>query len=212
VTRDAEPTAEAVLLPHLTRTVVFLAPVLVSLVCWLVGTGFSILAGLGMVGGRGFDLGADVDAGLMLLGSAGLALFGLVWLVSLCLSVREVLAVGGVLVEDGAAAREAIEHALQTRLERHSPPFTVRVDELNGGPAMRVSSGAEKALIVIRPIGRDLRVGWSMWRNRSTVNMLIDSFPGRRGRDEAMLQADSCATMRGLLANAILEGTNRQQW
>jgi hypothetical protein len=211
VTRDAEPSASAVLLPHLTRTVVFLAPVLISLVCWMVGVGFSILAGLGMVGGRGFDLGPDVDAGLSLIGLAGMALFGLLWLVSLFAAVREVLAEGGVLVEDGAGAREAIQDALRGRLEQHSPPLRIRTGQLEGSPALRVDNGAEKALVVIRPIGRDLRIGWAMWRNRSTVSMLLDSFPGRRGRDDAVLQQDSCATMRGLLDTAVVEGVRRDQ-
>jgi hypothetical protein len=51
--------------------------VVVSLLFWLVGTGFSILAGLGAVGGRGLELGPAIDSGLSLLGVGGMVVFGM---------------------------------------------------------------------------------------------------------------------------------------
>ena len=192
-----------VLLPHLVRSAVFLVPVVVSLLFWLVGTGFSILAGLGAVGGRGLELGPAIDSGLSLLGVGGMVVFGMAWLVSLFVGVREVVSEAGLLIEDGAQALATVYSSLQARLETQRPSFTVRSSELDKNPALRISNDREEALIIVRPTGPDLHIGWTMWRTRSTTALIVDMFPGRRNNDLALLQAHSSSAMRELLHSAI---------
>jgi hypothetical protein len=190
------------------RSIAFLAPVVISLLFWMIGTGFSIVAGLGAVGGSGLELGPAIDSGLSLLGLAGLVFFGMVWLASLFVGVREVVAEGGVLIEDGAQALAAVYGSMQARVNRQCPPFAVRSGEFETNPTLRVSNDREEALIIVRKSGPDLRIGWSMWRIRSTVTLIGDLLPGKRGNDGALLQADSCSAMRELL-NSVTEYSAR---
>lgn len=193
--------------PHLLRSLVFLTPVAISLVVLLIGMGFSILAGLGSVsGGRGLDLGADVDSGLALIGLGGAALFGMVWIVSLFVPVREVVAEDGLLLEDRAQAVAAVYETIKDRVERHSPPFAVKTGDMDTGPTLRISNEDESALVVVHAAGPDLRIGWTLWRTRSTTSMVLDTFPGRRGDELVHLRADSCSAMGQLLQNALEHG------
>jgi hypothetical protein len=194
--------------PHLLRSLVFLTPVGISLVILLIGMGFSILAGLGSVsGGRGLDLGAEVDSGLSLIGLGGAAVFGMVWIVSLFVPVREVVAEDGLLIEDRAGSVTAVYEAIRARVERHSPPFTVKAGEMDSSPTLRISNEDESALVVVHAAGPDLRIGWTLWRTRSTTSMVLDTFPGRRGDDLVHLRADSCSAMGQLLQNALEHGS-----
>src|ERR1700704_3547140 len=93
------PTATS-LRPHLLRSLVFLTPVAISLVVLLIGMGFSILAGLGSVsggGGGGLNLGPEVNSGLAVIGLGGVLVFGMVWIGSLFVPVREIVAEDGLL-------------------------------------------------------------------------------------------------------------------
>jgi hypothetical protein len=198
------PTARS-LRPHLLRSLVFLAPVAASLVVLLIGMGLSILAGLGSVagGGRGLDLGPDVNSGLTLIGLGGAAVFGMVWIASLFVPVREVVAEDGLLLERQAGSVAAIYDVIKERVEQHSPPFTVSTGELEANPTLRITNEDEVALVVVHPAGPDLRIGWTLWRTRSTTSMVLDTFPGRRGDDLVHLRADSCSAMGQLLQNAL---------
>jgi hypothetical protein len=190
--------------PHLVRSLVFLTPVAISLVVLLVGMGFSILAGLGSVsGGRGLDLGPSVDSGLALIGLGGVAVFGMAWIVSLFVPVREIVAEDGLLLEDRAQAATAVYDSLKAKVERHSPPFTVSSGDLDENPTLRISNEDESALVVVHPAGPDLRIGWTLWRTRSTSSMVLDTFPGKRGNELVHLRADSCSAMGQLLQNAL---------
>lgn len=190
--------------PHLLRSLVFLTPVAISLVVLLIGMGFSVLAGLGSVsGGRGLDLGAEVDSGLALIGLGGAAVFGMVWIVSLFMPVREVVAEDGLLLEDRARSCAAVYDSIKGRVERHSPPFDVSSGELDSNPTLKITNDDETALVVVHPAGPDLRIGWTLWRMRSTVSMVLDTFPGKRGDDLVHLRADSCSAMGQLLQNAL---------
>jgi hypothetical protein len=200
------PTATS-LRPHLLRSLVFLTPVAISLVVLLTGMGFSILAGLGSVsGGRGLDLGAEVDSGLSLIGLGGAAVFGMVWIVSLFVPVREVVAEDGLLLEDRAQGVSAVYDSIKATVERHCPPFTVSAGVLDGSPTLRITNGDESALVVVHPAGPDLRIGWTLWRTRSTTSMVLDTFPGKRGDDLVQLRADSCSAMGQLLQHALEHG------
>lgn len=208
LTGDSERSLWPTLLPHLLRSIVFLAPVVISLLFWMIGTGFSLVAGLGAVGGSGLSLGPAIDSGLSLLGVAGLVFFGMVWLVSLFVGVREVVAEGGVLIEGGARSLAAVHGSMRVRVDRQCPPFVVRSGEVDGNPTLRVSNDREEALIIVRPSGPDLRIGWSMWRIRSTATLIGDLLPGKRSNDVALLQADSSSAMRELL-NSVTQHSAR---
>jgi len=208
-THGAWDFAAPTLWPHLVRSIVLLTPVAVSLIFLLVGMGFSIMAGLGAVSSRGMDLGPSIDSGLMLLGTGGIVVFGMVWLVSLFVPFREVVAGDGVLIEDAATAATAVYGSIKARVDRRAPPFTVRPGQLDGSPALRVSSDSESALIIVRESGPDLRVGWTMWRSRSAVGLIGDMFPGARGHDIALLRENSCSTMRELLKSATEHGVRQ---
>lgn len=197
------PTATS-LRPHLLRSLVFLTPVALSLVVLLIGMGFSVLAGLGSVsGGRGLDLGPEVDSGLALIGLGGTAVFGMIWLISLFVPVREVIAEDGLLLEDRANSVTAVYDSIRNRVEQHSPPFTVSTGQLDANPTLRITNGDESALLVVHPSGPDLRIGWTLWRTRSTSAMLLDTFPGRRGNELVDLRADSCSAMGQLLPHSV---------
>lgn len=195
-----------VLLPHLARAGAFLVPVLVSLLLWAVGTGSSILSGLGAVSGRGVGLGPGADAGLILIGLCGICFFGLIWLIMLFVGVREVIADDGLLIRGAAGSLEQVCRAVQSALDEDSPPLTVRRDQLVEGPVLRVGGDREEALIVLRAVASDLRVGWTMWRTRSTVNLVIELLPGRRGMEDAVLQAEGAGAMWQLLRGAVERG------
>lgn len=191
--------------PHLLRSLVFLTPVAISLVVLLIGMGLSILAGLGSVsgGGGGLDLGPSVNSGLLLIGLGGVVLFGMVWIVSLFVPVREVVAEDGLLLEGRAQAVASVYDSIKAKVERHSPPFSVKPGELDKDPTLRISNEDEIALVVVHPAGPDLRIGWTLWRTRSTSSMVLDTFPGKRGNDLVHLRADSCSAMGQLLQNAL---------
>lgn len=198
------PTAMS-LRPHLLRSLVFLTPVALSMVVLLIGMGFSILAGLGSVsgGGRGLDLGPEVNSGLTLIGLGGIALFGMIWIVSLFVPVREIVAEDGLLLEDRAQSVTAVYDTIKAKVERHSPPFNVSSGELDKNPTLRITNEDESALVIVHPAGPDLRIGWTLWRTRATTSMIFDTFPGRRGDDLVHLRADSCSAMGQLLQNAL---------
>ena len=192
--------------PHMLRSLVFLTPVAISLVVLLIGMGFSILAGLGSVaggGGSGLNLGPEVNSGLTLIGLGGVIITGMVWIVSLFVPVREVVAEDGLLLEKRAQALTAVFETIKAKVESHSPPFTVTSGELDKNPTLRINNEDESALVVVHPAGPDLRIGWTLWRTRATSSMVLDTFPGKRGNDLVHLRADSCSAMGQLLQNAL---------
>lgn len=201
------PTAMS-LRPHLLRSLVFLVPVALSLVVLLIGMGFSILAGLGSVagGGSGLNLGPEVNSGLTLIGLGGTIITGMVWVLSLFVPVREVVAEDGLLLEGRAQTVAAVYDSIKAKLELHSPPFTIRSGELDASPTLRINNEDESALVVVHAAGPDLRIGWTLWRTRSTSSMVLDTFPGKRGNDLVHLRADSCSAMGQLLQNALEHG------
>jgi hypothetical protein len=192
----------AVLMPHLVRSVIFLVPVVISMVVWMIGIGFGVLGGMGMVGGGGFTLGPDIDSGLTVIGVAGIAFFGLIWFASLFAGVREVVDEGSVLVEGAEAAQSLVTSSIEDRL-RQVPDAIVHIEKLEGHPVVRIKAEREHALVMVRVVGADLRIGWTMWRSRSTIALATDLFPGRRGGELAVLHQDITVAMREAVAEAV---------
>jgi hypothetical protein len=191
--------------PHLIRSAVFVVPLLASLLVWAVGVGFSVLAGLGSVsGGGGRDLlGQAVNSGLALFGLLGMVVFGTAWLLSLFVPVREVVAEDGMSVRDRASALDAVHTSILARVQRNCPPFTVRADTLDGHPSLVLGGEGLHALLVVRPVGPDARIGWTVWRSRSTSTLALEALAGRQTQNIALLDADAGAMLRDLLRAAV---------
>ncbi|MCU1617943.1 MAG: hypothetical protein JWO98_5483, partial [Frankiales bacterium] len=91
--------------PHLVRSVVFLAIVILATI-WMIGLTLSALSALSQVGVHAPDLGPETDSFLSLLGLGGIVVFGLGWLISLFVAAREFVDEGGAVV----VVREAGPH------------------------------------------------------------------------------------------------------
>lgn len=193
--------------PHLLRSGVFLAVISVFLTCWMVGLTFSTLAALAQVGVRTPDLGPAVDAFLTLLGLGGIIVFGLGWLLSLLMSVREFVDEQNVLLEGASTRSDAVYIGLREALERRCPPFALEVGELAGIHTLQLSGDDGWALVTVRQIGPDLHVGWTMWRSRSTARLFVrvftDMVAGAGSRDPKLIQPSSTAAMRCLLRETL---------
>jgi hypothetical protein len=202
-------TVSSTLRPHIVRSAAFLLPVAVSLVVLSIGMGFSILTGLRVVGGSGaggLDLGPEAASGLTLIGLAGTSVFGIVWILSLFVSVREVVGEGSVVIASSSGSAADARDAVRARLEEHGTELVLGSGDLDGHPTLRVHDGdGTHALVLVRPAGRDLRVSWTSWRNRSTSTLIIDQFSGRRGQDIALLDSDAAVALGVSVHDALGE-------
>jgi hypothetical protein len=193
--------------PHLLRSGVFLAIIGVFVTCWMVGLTFSTLAALAQVGVRTPDLGPSTDAFLTLVGVGGIIVFGLGWLISLLVSVREFVDEQGTLLVGGAGRLDSVYEAIRSELDERCPPFTLQAGDLEGSLTLRLGGKDGWALITVQTIGPDLDVSWSMWRTRSTARLFTrvfaDMVTGAQVHDPRMVQAASTMAMRSLLIRTL---------
>jgi hypothetical protein len=192
--------------PHLLRSAVFLLPVAVSLVVLLIGMGFSILTGLSVVGGSGARpiIGPEVSSGLTLFGLGGAVVTGLAWFASLFAAVRETVGEGSGRIEDGSGDAVEVRDLVRDHLGRRCPSWNLRVGEVDGHPSLSVDDGdGTSAVIIVRAVGPDLRIAWSASRTRSTGALILDQFPGSRGSDLSLLDADAASAMAGYVGGAV---------
>lgn len=193
--------------PHLVRSAVFLALIGVFVTCWAVGLTFSTLAALAQVGVRTPDLGPAANAFLTLFGLGGMIVFGLGWLLSLLVPVREFVDGADVLLIDAADRRATALDTMRTLLEDRCPPFTLVDGKADGQPSLRLRSDDAWAVVDVREIGPDLYIGWSMWRDRSTIRLFgrvfADMVRGSQAPDPKRAAARSTAAMRELLHHAL---------
>lgn len=204
----------ASLKPHALRFAVFYAIFLVALPIWMF---FQILSG---VTNLAEDFSGSDSSGVggffgFLSGVMSLLMFGLVvaWFVSLFLPVREQISEYGLLVEDCApAAAGAYAWVLATSRRRQSP-FEIRAVQVMGVPSLRAASERVRALVIVRAVGTDLYLGWSMWRSRSTIlilgHLIRDVF--RRFSESADVVVDvrssNARALRELVHSLVREGT-----
>jgi hypothetical protein len=175
--------------PHLLRSGVFLAVIGVFVTCWMIGLTFSTLAALAQVGVRTPDLGPSTDAFLTLLGLGGIIVFGLGWLISLLVSVREFVDERDVLIEGGAERLAAVHEAVRARLAERCPPFTLQTGELEAGRTLRLHGKDAWALVTVQAVGPDLSVA--------------DMVTGAQVHDPRLVHAGSSLAMRTLLHRTI---------
>ena len=196
--------------PHVVRSGVFLFLILVFAAFWAVGLTFSTLSALSSVGVRALDLGPENDSALSLVGLGGMIVFGIAWMLSLFISIREFIAENGVLLDDAAQRLDTVYDVVRETVGKHCPPFELSTDEIEGSPTLRVATDREWARLIVRRIGPDLYVGWTMWRSRSTMDLvgriISDMFNGSSADDPRLLEASLCAAMQEVVETAVEKG------
>jgi hypothetical protein len=193
--------------PHLLRSGVFFAVIGVFVTCWMVGLTFSTLAALAQVGVRTPDLGPSTDAFLTLVGVGGIIVFGLGWMISLLVSVREFVDEQETLVVGAAGRLDSVYEGLRSELDERCPPFTLQTGDLEGGHTLRLRGEDGWALVTVQPVGPDLDISWSMWRTRSTARLFsrvfADMVTGAQVHDPRLVHAGSTMAMRSLLIRTL---------
>jgi hypothetical protein len=207
----ADFTGNRMLRPHIWRSIVLLIIALLCLTLWMIGLTSSLLQGLSTVGLQALILPADISATLTLLGVGGFLVFLLAWLASLWAPVREAVAENNVLMPDAADRDSAVFEAIRDTLAPRCPPLHLEEEKLDGLPSLYLSNGIEWAVVLVRPVGPDLHVSWTMWRSRSTMSLvartLSDMFDGNRSDHPMLPKASSCSAMRQLLQLATRRAT-----
>jgi hypothetical protein len=205
---NADHAASSALRPHLARSAVFGATMAFFAVIWLIGLTLSTLSAMSMIGVKtAVDLGPAIDSGMSILGLGGMVLVAVAWLVALMVPVREFVAGGGVLLPEAAGRQTSVRDDIQATLERRCPPFELDPDDLDDTPGLQLRNEHEWAMVVLRVIGPDLHVGWTVWRNRSSLSLIGgimgDMVDGGRAGDGQLLRASSSSAMRELLRGAV---------
>jgi hypothetical protein len=199
--------------PHLVRSMVFLAIVIIFATIWMIGLTFSALSALSQVGVHAPDLGPETDSFLSLLGLGGIVVFGLGWLVSLFVTAREFVDEGGVLVPNASVQLSDVYNALRAVVDIGCPDLSVQVREGEVGRTVRVSQGQVWAVIVLREAGPHLYLGWAMWRARSTARLFgrvfADLVAGAGPDDARLIEASSSGVLRELLRIATEQSLPR---
>lgn len=190
--------------PHILRFSIFFVTWFALMITMLAATVLSPVFGL--FGGGGFIGLLGGLSGMLL------PLLQIAWLVSLFLPIRETISEYGVLVEDrGDAAANAYGWIWSTAARRQAP-FPLRAGKVAGLPVLEMQHGRVKAVIIVRPVGSDLYVGWSMWRHRSTMvllgNLIRDSFESFGGASAAAVDIRTAGTraLRELVHSLTREG------
>jgi hypothetical protein len=188
-----------VLRPHLVRSgfffSVFMMLAFFALLSWVIGV-IAKAAGTFDRDSREFgDSMFSLTTFLLVL----LILLIIAWLVSLFLPVREPIAEYGLLIE-GRAAADAVAYwwIMETARSRQSP-FRMQVVKVRKTPTLLLSHDRVHGMVVVRPVGTDLYLGWTMWRTRSTMVLIAHLL-----RD--MFQASGLATdVRAAWSRALRE-------
>lgn len=161
----ADALAPRALRPHLILSACFGFPLAACGAVW--GATFNVGSMNSMVGRGGIE--AAISPAFA--AAAGCILFA--WIIVSFRPLRESLADGATVLEDGAEHAEAVATAIrECATTRCRQPFQTQPQDLDGIPALAVRNGAEHGLVTVRALGPDLFVGWSLWRRRSTARLL----------------------------------------
>jgi hypothetical protein len=199
--------------PHLVRSVVFLAIIIIFATIWMIGLTFSALSALSQVGVHAPDLGPGTDSFLSLLGLGGIVMFGLGWLISLFIAAREFVDEGGVLVPNASEQLSDLHNAVRAVVDSGCPGLSVQGWEGEVSRTVRVSHGQVWAVVVVREAGPHLYLGWTMWRARSTASLVgrvfADLVAGAEPDDSRLIEASSSGVLRELLRTAAEQSLPR---
>ncbi|MDD7937713.1 hypothetical protein PHK61_04675 [Actinomycetospora lutea] len=159
------------LAPHLMRTLLFLVTPTVLLLLTFV---IDYLASMSTP-----DEFTDVVSTLLGLLVVVLYLAGIA---SFFAPAKEPIAEHSRLLENrGDVATSAFEY-VRAAAEARQSPADVRPSTVAGVPVLLFSQYSERAMLLVQPYGRDLYVGWTMWRSRSTATLLVHFLRDTFGR------------------------------
>lgn len=196
-------------LPHLLRVLVFV--VVPSIVGWFLIAIASVITAVSAAtqgltgtssGGAGWGVLALVFA---------LVLFVLA-VVVLFLPLKEPISEYSQIVEERAEYQEPAYWWVMRAARHHQLPIAPQATRLGGAPVMMFSHDRLHAMLVVKPYGRHLYVGWTMWRARSTMlligHFLRDTFarwsPQAQARAED--RGNDARAMRELVHSVSREG------
>jgi hypothetical protein len=159
------------LAPHLMRTLLFLvAPTALLLVKVVI----DYLASMSSPDGFTDAVSALLGVLILVLYLAGVASF--------FAPAKEPIAEHARLLENrGEAATSAYEHVRAAAAARRSPA-EVAPSTVAGVPVLVFRQYSERAMLLVQPYGRDLYVGWTMWRSRATATLLLHFLRDTFGR------------------------------
>jgi hypothetical protein len=130
-----------------------------------------------------------------------------VWFIVLFVPLREPIAEYGLLIEGRAPASTLAYWWIMNTAHARQSPFSLQFGKVLGTPVLIMANRRERGLVVVRPVGSDLYVGWTMWRGRSTVvmigHMFRDLFQNPLAAD---VRAASGRALRELIHSLTREG------
>lgn len=206
-----------ILRPHLVRSGAFLTLYLIVSALSFVVFFFALIAFASaashssIYGDTGSSDSSGAFVGLIYLLGLIQLLVVVAWIVSLFFPIREPIAEYGLLVEGrGAASAVAYAWIVNTIRVRQSP-FQTDFAKVKGFPLLLLANGREEGFVIVRPVGNDLYLGWSMWRSRSTIvligHIFRDMFSGFAGKGlTGEVRAATTRALRELIHSVTREG------
>jgi hypothetical protein len=198
--------------PHVTRSLFFL------IIFGIVGTIGVITLVIGAFARAADSVGGgNGDAGNVFIGIFYLLLFVQLlvfaaWIVALCLPIKEPIAEYGLLIE-GRAPASAVAYAwIVNTIRARQAPFRTDFVKVKGSAVLLLANGRDEGMAVVRPVGNDLFLGWSMWRSRSTLvligHLFRDMFASiGTGRTLSMeVKTSATRSLRELIHSVTREG------
>jgi hypothetical protein len=134
------------------------------------------------------------------------------WIVALCMPIREPIAEYGLLVE-GRAAASAVSYAwIVNTIRARQAPFRTDFVKVQSYPVLLLANGRDEGMAIVRPVGNDLFLGWSMWRSRSTLvligHLFRDTFAAMGSGRTVKMEVKTATTraLRELIHSVTREG------
>jgi hypothetical protein len=129
------------------------------------------------------------------------------WLISLFVPVAEPIAEYGLLIEGRAAAHARSYWWIMNTIRGRQSPFHPRLGRAGGHPILLLAAGRQHAMVIVRPVGTDLYVGWTMWRSRSAAVLIAHIFRDMFSSPlAAEVRASSARALRELVHSVTREG------
>ena len=198
--------------PHVTRSLFFL------FIALIIGTIGTIVGIIGAFAGAADRLNGDsAGAGNFFTGIYYLLLFIQLlviagWIVAICMPIKEPIAEYGLLVE-GRAPAAAVSYAwIVNTIRARQAPFRTDFVKVKGNAVLTLANGRDEGMAVVRPVGNDLFLGWSMWRSRSTLVLIGHLFRDMfnsigTGRTLSMeIKTSATRSLRELIHSVTREG------
>jgi hypothetical protein len=134
-------------------------------------------------------------------------LVAILWTITLFLPVREPIAEYGVLLEGQGAAQELCFSSIERVVRNRQIPFSPKRIGYGAYRMLAFSNGSEYGTILVARYGLDLYAGWSMWRKRSTVMLILHIMRDWAGPSNAdVVATGTTKAFREILHSVTREG------